>query len=468
MARFPIFSASELGGKSVKYSAITRKNVFTELKREGDRSQISFYGTAGLSLFTNLGANPVRGMLPVDNTLYVVQSGTFYSIDNTGTATSQGSLIATDLSGRVDMAYDGTYVVIVSGTTGYTYNIGTDTFAEISDADFPDSNTCCHDSGYIIGDDPGTGRFYIDNLRDPTNWTSTDFANAEGFPDDLVRVFSDHGEIVLFGALSTEFWANNGSADFPYSRIQGSTIEWGLAARWSVAKAGDSLAFLAKNPQGEVRVVLLTGYQPKVISSEEVTWAINEYSTVSDASAISYSYAGHSFYQINFPTEGKSWLYDVSSNSWSQLTSGSTEGRHRAEMGVPFLNKIIVADYSNGKLYRMDLDTYLDDGATIIREMVSRHIFGEDKIKIEQIWLDMETGVGTASGDGSTPQIMLQISRDGGYDYGDERWVSVGAIGERLQRAVWRRNGMGHDIVLKFRYSEPTKFAVFGAWLLSG
>lgn len=466
MARYPLFSASELGGKSVKYSAITRKNVFAELKREGDRSQLSFYGTAGILQFADLTGGPIRGMVVAEDTLYVVHGGTFYSINNSGTATSQGTLVAADVSGRVDMAYDGTYVVIVSGSTGYTYNIGTDTFAEISDAQFPDSNTCCHDSGYIIADDPGTGRFYAGGLRDPTAWTATAFKNAEGFPDDLVRVYSDHGEVVMFGALSTEFWANNGSSDeVPYSRIQGATIEWGLAARWSVAKAGDSLAFLAKNPQGEVRVVLLTGYQPKVISTEEVTWAINEYSTVSDATALSYSYAGHSFCQFNFPTAGESWLYDVTSNSWSRLTSGDSEGRHRAEIGVPFLNKIIVSDYENGKLYRMDLDTYTDNGATIIREMVGRHIFGEDKIKIRQIWLDIETGVGLASGQGSNPQIMMQLSRDGGYNFGNERWVSIGAMGKRNQRAIWRRCGEAYDMVIKFRYSDPTKFAVFGAWL---
>ena len=55
-------------------------------------------------------------------------------------------------------------------------------------------------------------------------------------PDELIRVFADGGQLMLFGDKTTESWGNSGAADFPFAIIGGAASEWGLAARWSLAK----------------------------------------------------------------------------------------------------------------------------------------------------------------------------------------------------------------------------------------
>jgi hypothetical protein len=97
---------------------------------------------------------------------------------------------------------------------------------------------------YFIQDKVSSGRFYISALGDPTSWAALDFANAEANPDNLVRVMSDHSELLLFGEVTTEFWGNSGAADFPYVRLGSAVVEWGLAARESLAKFDSSLMFL--------------------------------------------------------------------------------------------------------------------------------------------------------------------------------------------------------------------------------
>jgi hypothetical protein len=110
-------------------------------------------------------------------------------------------------------------------------------------------------------------------------------------------------------------------------------------------------------------------------------------------------------------------------------------------------------------VFKLKPDVLTDDGDTIVREIVSPHSFGADDetLFISEIRLDMETGVGTATGQGVDPQVMLSISRDGGHSFGTERWTDAGAIGNRRHRARWRRCGRARDMVLKLRISDPVE-----------
>jgi hypothetical protein len=93
-------------------------------------------------------------------------------------------------------------------------------------------------------------------------------------------------------------------------------------------------------------------------------------------------------------------------------------------------------------------------------------------LSTEQLWnfyamfqLDLETGVGLTTGQGSDPQIMLRYSDDGGHTWSNEIWVSAGALGQYARRAIWRRLGRSRDRVFEVTYSEPTKFALVNAYL---
>lgn len=462
MARYPLFGVNQKG-KSPVYSAQRRVNIFAEFKAEGDRSQLAFYGTPGLSVFTNFGDNPIRGIHAVNQKLYVVHRSKFYEVDNAGNAIERGTLLTT--SGRVAMEDNGLEVMLADGPNGYLWNLGTSTFSQISDPDFPGADSIAFQGGFFIVNKPGTGQFNISGSYNGSLWDATEFATAESFPDDLKAVFVDHGEVILFGDESLEMWANVGTADFPYQRISGAVVEWGLAAPSSLVKYADTLAFLAKNRTGEVQAVQLLGYQPQRLSTEEVEYIWSNYGDVSNATGLAYIVAGHPFYQINFPSPGKSWLFDGSTGIWSELEYGNSHARHRSDIGAQFLNRTITGDYQNGKLYTMDIDTYTDAGVEIQRELVGRHVFDEDPISIGRLWLDVETGIGLSLGQGSDPQAMLSISKDGGRTFGPEVWTDIGEIGRYGVRAVWRRLGRACDWTIRIRISDPIKVAISGAWI---
>jgi len=447
----PLFGKSILS-KSANVTAQSRVNLYVEIPADQDRSPIILYPTPGLTLFADLTGLPIRGMYSRGTSLFVVQQAALFEISTDGVATNRGTIGSN--TGRVCMTDNGTQLFFVDGQKAYTYTYATTTLADVSDADFPDgATTCTYLDGYFIVEENGTQSFYISAVDDGTSWDALEFDTADQNPDDIVRVFADHGELLVFGDSSTEFWANSGATDFPYSRL--TSIETGLAAKWSVAKFETSVMFLAKNRLGNVQVVLLNGYTPMTVSTPDLDTLLNQYETTNDAVAFSYRENGHTFYQLTFPAEGKSWLYDGTSGTWSELQSEG--GRHLADIGEQFNGKTYVSDYRSAKIYLLDPNTYTENGQGITRRFVGRHVFKEDRQSIHSFWLDMETGVGLATGQGSDPQAVLRYSTDGGHSWSNDLMAPIGAVGEYDTRVIWHRLGRARDFTFEVTVTDPVK-----------
>lgn len=447
-----------LQSKSPNVTANTLINAYYEFQEDRDRTSVAIYGTPGLTLFLDQGDTPWRGLheFPSNSKFYGVHRGTCYEINNAGVATSIGTIGTT--SGRVDICDDGDYIVFVDGAEIYTYRTSTTTFATVADADRPTSpNTCTFQGLRILTDEDGTGQYKGGDLNDPTSWDALNFATAESNPDNIVRIINYQGTIVLFGEYTTEFVDNVGGAGFPYARSIGSDLEFGLAARWSVAKFNGSYAFLGQNREGQVSVMALNGYGVQKISNTDIDHIINGYDNALDATAFGYSLGGHPMYQINFPSAGKSWLLDASTGYWSELRYKSNE-RHRAEMGISFLNQTIVADYSNGKLYKLEASALDDNGQDIHTILRGRHLYNDKQVvKFSRLELGYEPGTGLVSGQGVEPVAGLRVSKDGGNSWGTQTFAKMGAIGKYKNRLQWRRLGVGRDIVCEVTITDPVK-----------
>jgi hypothetical protein len=170
---------------------------------------------------------------------------------------------------------------------------------------------------------------------------------------------------------------------------------------------------------------------------------------------------------------------------------------------VNFNSEIIVGDYADGRIYAFDLDVYADDTATQKWLRSWRALpSGQNNLKRtthHSLQLDCESGVGTAGGEyelivtetgnviatatgdlfttgvenlGLDPQVMLRWSDNGGHNWSNEHWKSMGAIGETSRRVIWRRLGMTlelRDRVYELSGTAPIKLAIMGAELtLSG
>jgi hypothetical protein len=457
-----------LKGKSPAIDAQRRINCYVEQQKDNQRTQMAIIGSPGLSPFClTIGASPSRGMWPV-NTLptpltFTVHSGTLFSVNNAGVATSIGMIGTT--TGDVSMVDNGTYLVLVDGVRGYYYNMLVPAgLNQIVDANFTTSpKTVTWQDTYFIVNSGATNQFQLSSNSDPTTWPAVNINFTGSAAGAIQALIADHSILQIFGDVYSEFFQDAGTPDFPYAGIPGSAQEFGLASAWSLCKYDNSLAGLFKNRMGEVNISRMAGFKLQQLSNLELDFIINAYSTVSDAQAFGYMLGGHPLYLINFPTAMKSWEFDQASQVWGerQATDGS---RYWGQKFAAFQNRKLVSDYRSGNIYQIDPTVYTDNGSAIPMEVWSKRIWNADKyIGISVIQIDFETGVGVVSGQGSNPQVDLQVSKDGGNTFTSVGFSSIGAIGQYTQRVIWRSLGAARDWILKLRITDPVKRVIVGA-----
>lgn len=456
---------------SVNYDCQRCINLYAEVDESGrgkEQQVAALVSTPGLLSLVSLGAGPIRGLWTASTgELFAVSSNTLYKISSSFVASSIGTL--TTFSGPVSMADNGLDLVVVDGTYGYVWTFASSTFQQISDPDFPGADQVAFQDAYFIFNQPDTQKFFISELN-ATTFDALDIASAEGSPDLLVGLLSDHRDLWLFGSRSIEVWFNtNSNVDFPFERIQGAFVEHGCAAPFSIAKMNNTVYWLGSDDKGSGMVFQATGYQPQRISTHAVEQAIQGYSTIDDAVAWTYQENGHHFYCLNFSSANTTWVFDTTTSLWHErvYTNDGQLERHRANCHAFAYGQHIVGDYENGNLYDLKSSHLTDNGAAITRERVTPHV-SSDLLNVfySKFQLDIETGTGIdGSGQGVDPQAMLTFSDDGGHTWSNEKWTSFGKIGETKARAIWRRLGCARDRVFKISITDPVKVTIIGAQL---
>ena len=467
MSAFPFIGGSyEARGHSL--DAQRTVNLYVEMSGSGtSRAPSALYGMPGLTRWATLAGGGIRGLLRVSPDLALAVAGpNVYRLDAQAAAALVGALDTN--TGPVSMASNGAQALIVTGAAGYVFDVAAGSLARITDPDFSGADAVAFVDGYFIVNKPGTGQFQISNLYG-ADFDALDFATAEGTPDLLVSLIVDHRELWLFGQTSTEVFFNSGNADFPFERIQGAFIEHGCIAPQSVAKLDNSVFWLSADDKGQGVVMRATGYQPQRVSTHAVETAISGYADISDAVAWTYQQEGHAFYVLSFPSADRTWCFDASTGLWTERAwrnpATGVLGRHRGGCHMAFAGRNIVGDWETGKLYALDLDAYTDDGDALPRIRRCPHLAHPDALWqfFHRLQLVMDAGVGTVSGQGAAPVAMLRWSDDGGATWSNEITVSIGRIGERRARVLWRRLGKSRDRVFEVTITDPVRVAITAA-----
>jgi hypothetical protein len=129
-------------------------------------------------------------------------------------------------------------------------------------------------------------------------------------------------------------------------------------------------------------------------------------------------------------------------------------------------NALASGSNTDGTLFVDDIPTPTSTTFAIRRLRRAPHLSSEQLIQFFQMFqLDIQAGVGTTTGQGADPQLILRWSDDGGFTFGHEHWVSAGRIGQYSRRAIWRRLGRGRDRVFEVTMSDPVQWALLDAYL---
>lgn len=415
----------------------------------------------GLAVFA-AGSDVIRGVEEVAGRGFFVAGSTLYETDSAGALTSRGTL--TTSTGRVSMAYGLTQLVMVDGPNGYVFNLAANTFAKIGSPAFYGSSRVAFIDGYFIFLRPDSQQFYISAIDDATALDALDFASAERSPDNLVSLLADHGELWLFGEKSVEIWSNTGNASFPFERNNGAILEVGCAAAHSAQKLDSTVIWVGNDANGNGTVWSVQGYKERRISTQAVEEAIQRSTDLSSAYAFTYQQDGHNYYCLQVPGLETTWCYDVFTGQWherAELVDGEyTQWRANSHAYV-FGKHLVGSD--DGDVYELDKTAGNNAGDVKVRDRITPHnaLPSLDWIDFPVFELDCQVGEGKP--DGSEAFVMLRYSNDGGATWSQWRTASLGAIGERHKRVIFRRLGRAKDRVWHVRCTDDVLFSIVNA-----
>jgi hypothetical protein len=447
-------------------------------------------------------------------TLTQTYSGQYTSLPISPASTSTsgaGTGLTLNLTTGTGTGQTGTYVVsnsqTVSSETMYLLNWSV---LPASDGAFSGGTVVDIVDNYFVYNDPNTQLWAASNLLSPITYGlsyGTKFTSS----DKLVSLICDHGQVYLLGENTSEVWADVGTFPFPFQRIPGSSSQHGIIAPFSVSRVGNSFAYLARNTRGQAEIVMMNGYFPQRISTHAVeNTLVNQY--VGDAVAYTYQLEGHENYVISFPTLDLTWVYDVTTGLWHKwlwVDNNNIYHRHRSNCSTFFQGLVIVGDWQNGLIYKLDLQNYTDNGQEIRRLRRAPHLVTDlQRQYFAEMQIQFQPGVGlnglnvtgsapipipgatyyssphiisgtetvapnaikvvsaqsqTVTAVNVDPQAMLRWSNDGGSTWSNEHWTSIGKIGKYKNRAIWRRLGWSRDRIFEVVVTDPVKAVIVSA-----
>ena len=360
----PILGASYVA-RSINAADNRMVNLFPEMTPDNGQTAAFLNRAPGLNFLQTVGTGPIRALWAHQTNgsdFYVVSGQEVYKLTGmTATPTLLGTVSG---AGPVSIADNGTQIFFACNGPSYIYNETTNVFAQITDPDFAGAVTVAYLDGYFVFNQPNSQIIWVTQLLDGTSVDPLDFASAEGSPDGVVGLISDHRELWVFGTDSVEVWYDSGATDFPLQRIQGAFNEIGCVSAYTIAKMDNGLFWLGTDARGQGIVYRANGYTGQRISTHAIEYAIAQYGNISDAIAYTYQQEGHAFYVLTFPTGNATWVYDVATQAWHER-AGWNSGeftRHRSNCQCNFGGNIIVGDFDNGNIYTLDLDVYADNG----------------------------------------------------------------------------------------------------------
>ncbi len=440
----------------------------------------SYYPTPGTTLFATPGAQ--------DNSrcLYRTTLGTCYEVVgvNVYFVATNGAMIfigaIPDRESQVIMSDNGLVVILVDGVDGFAIEMSTNNFGQIVDVSFYGADFCLFLNTFFVFNRPGTNQFYwtlsmvdFTMLTGGTAFDPLDIAAKSGSADPIVGIATTHKELLLIGALTTEPWIGTGAADSYFQAVQGTFIDHGCIAPFSIASQDVLIFWIMKDRQGKCQILKYAGYAVENIATSYLTSLMESMETISDVISGMWQQNNHAFYVVTFVSANLTFIYDITQNEWFRwcwLDGNGVLNRHRAQCFAFFNDQVMIGDWETGKIYILNPEVYtdLETEGPILRRKTFLHMVGPEFERNTYPSFDADIEVATTNvddeNDPNAPLIDLSWSDDRGKTYGNPVQQSMGLQGDYLTTVSWNRLGMARDRLFKLETSSAVKFSLLGGF----
>jgi len=433
----------------------------------------------GYSLFSTTGAPEVisggivrtgQGIFWSDrlSAAFAVAGGNLYKLASDGTATQLTG--ATINTGRYVVFSEGQtialapFIYIAHGGT-LRYTDGT-TLATPSDANTPTAASFVASLNNRVWADNGGQDFHITDtdpatsLFDPYYWSMTGNPWRAAMKADTVQaLIAAWNEVAVWGTQTIEYWQEDGVT--PISPLVGATSEFGTTSPHTIVMADNTLFALA-SMGGKRAVVKLSNRAPQIVSGD-IDRELQSYNTITDAVGALVFVGGVNHYVLNFPTEKKTWAYDLKEDLWTEWGAWN-DGFARYDV-FPIAGSCYAKAWNkhlflgqDGNVYQMSRTTYQDAGdeiRTVIRTGWINHGTARRK-RSSQLYVKLKSY-------SPTPATVLMRWRDDGRpEWSSYLELPVGSESEQTQFAKLSRMGMYRSRQYEFLMTDNADLALCG------
>lgn len=290
------------------------------------------------------------------------------------------------------------------------------------------------------------------------------YFNAETSSDNVRAIAAVGANLFLFGYKTIEIW-QRGSGEYETWTRQSYTTNAsnGLQAPYSIAVCGSNLYYLGSGESYAKGVLMVSGQTYKKISED---WLDKKLLGEDGDTAFAFAYAegNHNFYVVQLQNLNETWVYDSETNEWHQRTSRvletGEETRWRPSALIWFRGEFS-AFANDGCQYSFSDDYWYEDyGAADKRLPMIRHRQGAVVVNEEKpfvfVELAVECNVGCWADYTQQPDLLLEVSKDGGNCFGHVRTAKLGKTGDYSHRVRFLALGYNRLCVLRLTYSHPT------------
>jgi hypothetical protein len=428
------FATQAYGARYKGLPALTLENMYVEDSPKEALDEVHLVQAPGKTQLASL-AGTGRGLWRIKggptSDLIAVHGQTVSRLSAAWTSTAIGSVLPQNAPVRI--VSSPTHVVICDDPNLYVYT-GSGSVTQVSDADLgPVTDATYSPAGYwaCIRD----GELKISAFEDPTDWDSLDYVGVGKWPDDNVGIAESDSDLIVFGEESAQVFSPSGDGDAPFYTLPGSRVDLGCGSTHSITFAAGTWFWLGREREAsDYGIYAWPGRKVSTYAIDEAIRLLSEANRVL-VKGSAYAQGGHSFVQFDLPGQG-SFVYDIGMKRWHRRRQfQQTLERVMAYEAVG--GRIVGLDRAGG-LYGLDPNAFTD-GADPLRWAFSANAPLADGRT--PCWSFKVAGtMGEAIDANINPHVFMRYSNDGA-GWSSLRNASLGTIGQRKARAIWRTLG---------------------------
>ncbi len=381
-----------------------------------------------------------RGGINWQGDLYRVMGTKLVEINSAGAVTVLGD-VGGPTNTLVTFDYSFDELAIASGGRLYYWD-GT-TLTQVTDPDLGTVLDFVWVDGYFMTTD---GEFLVvTELSNPLAVDPFKYGSSEVDPDPVVALLKLRNEVYALNRNTIEVFDNVGGQVFPFARIDGAQIQKGVTGTFACCVFIERIAFLGSGRNEAPGIYVGAAATTEKISTQEIDILLLGYTEAQLAlvKLEARNDKNHQHLYVHLPD--RTVIYDAAASKalqtpvWFTLTTTLAGfAQYRARNLVWVYDKWMVGDPQSSSIGYLVQDIGSHWGQQVRWEFGTAIAYNEGKgALMQQLELVSLTGSVTL---GTDPQISTSYSVDG-QTYSQDRFISVGTIGNRKKRLSWFQQG---------------------------